>query len=117
MKELYSRVEDIDQRVSNGSFNPKSREYHLYLRSKKWQRIKRRKLQRANFKCERCNSNLMLQVHHKTYQHVYHEPLEDLIVLCEVCHLDKHDLLTEERIEIEVEKLFSNSYIGRKFNN
>ena len=53
----------------------------------------------------------MLQVHHKTYQHVYHEPLEDLIVLCEVCHLDKHDLLTEERIEIEVEKLFSNSYI------
>ena len=37
-------------------------------------------------RCELCGSTLSLQVHHKTYENLFHENLDDLQVLCVKCH-------------------------------
>lgn len=72
--------------------------YKQYLRSDKWQKIRQavfeRALKNANCNnrhgiCERCGYQPWkpcLQLHHKNYDSVYHERLEDLILLCPNCH-------------------------------
>lgn len=62
--------------------------YHKYLKSAAWRKIARLVLERDNFKCCRCPSINILQVHHKTYAHIYFEKehLDDLETLCSICH-------------------------------
>lgn len=45
-------------------------------------------------RCEVCGTTSSLQVHHKTYKHLGTEILhiEDLMVLCDRCHREAHDL-------------------------
>lgn len=72
--------------------------YKQYLKSEKWQEKREavfiRALKNANSTnqhgvCERCGyepHKPCLQVHHKTYEHVYDELLEELELLCPNCH-------------------------------
>ena len=65
---------------------PTKSEYHQYLASREWA-IKREAVKRrAEGLCERCWALPMTAVHHKTYEHVGHEPLEDLQAICGPCH-------------------------------
>lgn len=61
------------------------------------------KLEQAGFKCENCGSYSDPNVHHITYVRLGHERLEDLKVLCQVCHSRWHfaDLLTPILSEIK----------------
>ncbi len=63
-------------------------EYMRYLRSEKWKRKRQALGFKRNFTCEMCGtySRNLFEVHHKTYAHIFKEPLSDLMFLCPDCH-------------------------------
>jgi 5-methylcytosine-specific restriction endonuclease McrA len=71
-----------------------SDEYLAYINSREWYKRRAGRLIAAGFACERCGCGEWLQVHHKHYRNLGHEPPEDLEVLCVACHrkiTDQHD--------------------------
>jgi 5-methylcytosine-specific restriction endonuclease McrA len=81
----YRRPKELSQRP----------DYAEYLRSKTWRGVRRWKLERAGWKCERCGSTRQLQAHHKHYRSLGRERLDDLEVLCESCHKHHHHVLAD----------------------
>lgn len=65
--------------------------YKQYLKSKKWAEKKFELFSLRGEKCERCQSEIDLQVHHKNYRTIFNEDLEDLEILCSKCHKAEHD--------------------------
>jgi len=65
-------------------------DYNAYLKTKHWKQRRAKAIQDADGKCEQCKSTVALSVHHRTYVRLYGEKKEDLVVLCIMCHLDKH---------------------------
>lgn len=63
-------------------------EYIKYLRSDKWKRKRLALGFHKKFKCELCGIYCKdrFEVHHKTYIHIFREPLSDLMFLCPHCH-------------------------------
>lgn len=72
--------------------------YDEFLQTIYWDIIRGYKLYKAHYKCELCNQNGQLHVHHKTYENHgnEHEHLDDLIVLCRDCHAKFHNKLDHE---------------------
>jgi len=66
------------------------RKYDEYLQSDKWRFDKREPvLVRDNYECQAnlaCCTQDATQVHHTTYEHVFDEPLFDLVAVCRECH-------------------------------
>lgn len=62
--------------------------YHeVYLQSDHWKELRKVALKRASYKCQVCaGRNKILNVHHNTYDNLWHEHMTDLCVLCEDCH-------------------------------
>ena len=61
--------------------------YREYLRTPIWKALRDAALDRAGKRCQVCNSDLMLQVHHRKYPEVLGtESPMDLTVLCRRCH-------------------------------
>ena len=54
--------------------------------------IKKIVYERDDHKCVKCGNNENLNVHHKTYKHLFDEygHLEDLETLCKECHKEEH---------------------------
>lgn len=70
--------------LTNGS---QSKDFYTqYINSRTWKLKRREVLKRDNKQCQTCLSGENLEVHHKTYEHLGNEPLEDLITLCKHCH-------------------------------
>lgn len=61
-------------------------DYHRYLASREWALRRAAIRRRARGKCERCHYHKMDAVHHLTYERVGHEPLSDLMAICDGCH-------------------------------
>jgi 5-methylcytosine-specific restriction endonuclease McrA len=58
-----------------------------YMKTAKLKKKRKAKLDQAGRRCERCGSvNGRMDVHHKTYDRLGNERLEDLVVLCVRCH-------------------------------
>ena len=71
------------------SLGPPSPEigYDRYINSEMWKNKARYAKYKKGPDCERCGKkNCVLEVHHKHYNTLYHERLEDVEVLCDVCH-------------------------------
>ena len=67
-------------------------DYKEYLQSPQWKSLTAKKRKEAGNKCQLCNDGeVTLHVHHRTYENIYKESMEDLIVLCENCHKKFHD--------------------------
>jgi len=64
----------------------KSLPYSEYLQTSHWIEIRNKHLKRSNYKCQICNKNNKLNVHHRTYERRGEEDYNDLITLCEDCH-------------------------------
>ena len=64
-------------------------EYKRYLRSPEWRERRKMFLEMANNECEECGSKKKLQVHHKNYDCLGDEEVDDVEVLCKDCHEDK----------------------------
>ena len=68
-----------------------TKEYRNYLASDVW-KIKREAVFLLKWRsCELCWAIEKLCVHHKTYENVWKEEMEDLQVLCNSCHYKKHN--------------------------
>lgn len=62
-----------------------SREYLEYIESDAWKRYRRRVLRAWGNKCAKCGADgktTLLHVHHKTYERLGRERLEDCVPLC-----------------------------------
>jgi 5-methylcytosine-specific restriction endonuclease McrA len=67
----------------------RSVDYYQYIQSPEWHERAEAAKQRAGFHCQLCNADdqtTVLNVHHRTYERLGHEPEEDIIVLCRACH-------------------------------
>jgi Zn finger protein HypA/HybF involved in hydrogenase expression len=85
------RAAKIDQENSE-RVSLKRMDYREFLLTRFWGDVRSRKLKQARFRCQVCNSNGRLNVHHRSYENHGYEDLhlEDLIVLCEGCHGQFH---------------------------
>lgn len=68
-----------------------------YMQSEKWRTLKFSRLMIAQYKCESCGSFHNLNLHHITYERLTQEILEDVAILCEVCHTKLHNILGYDR--------------------
>lgn len=75
-------------------------EYQAYLYSDKWKMKRRKVLNRAKFRCERCKERQASQVHHLTYERIFEERLSDLQAVCVSCHMRIHSIRTPKRVSI-----------------
>lgn len=73
----------------------------VYLRSDHWRETRLRALEAAGNRCQVCNSDRRLDVHHRTYERLGREAPGDLTVLCRGCHElyhgSKHKLAGESK--------------------
>lgn len=69
-------------------------EYAAYLQSPEWSARRHQALDDADHCCQVCNSSRDLEVHHRTYKHLGHEPRADLTVLCNECHTLFHSRMS-----------------------
>ncbi len=60
--------------------------YPAYLESPEWKRKRGAAKRRAKSRCQVCNSDDQLEVHHRTYENLFDEKPSDLTVLCAHCH-------------------------------
>lgn len=70
----------------NGNVN-----YTKYLRSKEWKRKRQEALAHYGALCDECGMTESLHVHHKTYERLGNENVEDLQILCKGCHGAHHE--------------------------
>lgn len=61
-------------------------DYAEYLQSAAWAAKRVEALERAAYRCQLCNSDRRLAVHHRTYERLGDELPADLTVLCNGCH-------------------------------
>lgn len=65
-------------------------DYADYLKTPEWKDIRGEVLRRARYRCQICNSDYGLHVHHRTYENRGDEDLSDLTALCSDCHRIYH---------------------------
>ncbi len=63
-----------------------SEEYSRYMASREWAVKRQAVRRRSEGICERCHKAPMQSVHHLTYAHIFHEPLDELLGICDACH-------------------------------
>lgn len=73
-----------------------TQQYQDYLNSDIWKQKRLKVLNRAKFVCERCKKEQATQIHHKTYEHIFNEPLSDLLAVCADCHRTIHGIKSVE---------------------
>jgi hypothetical protein len=66
--------------------------YTAYLLSPEWKAIRQIKLRQSSHKCEGCLNASRLQIHHLTYKRIGREKMSDLMVLCDNCHGQVHEM-------------------------
>lgn len=70
--------------------NPKTMPYNEYLQTSHWKETRAAAIERAHNRCQLCNADKSLHVHHRTYERIGEELDADLIVLCSSCHSRFH---------------------------
>ena len=65
--------------------------YQAYLCTDHWRNVREHRLSEDLWRCQGCGTVNNLQVHHKSYERLGHERLEDLVTLCRKCHRLVHD--------------------------
>lgn len=71
--------------------------YNNYLRSPEWQARRQKVLIRDKYLCQACLEKNATQVHHLSYDHVFNEPLFELVAVCKECHDKLTQLDTQRR--------------------
>lgn len=61
-------------------------EYKNYLHTDQWLGIRDEVFERFGGRCATCNGTENLHAHHRTYERVGYEYIEDLTLLCATCH-------------------------------
>ena len=66
-------------------------DYQEYLQSDYWKLFASEAKERVGNRCQLCNSEGSLHVHHRTYERLGEELPDDVTVLCADCHARFHD--------------------------
>lgn len=72
--------------------------YSAYLRTPKWRKKRALVLKRDDYTCQACLESKATQAHHLTYKHLEHEPLFDLVAICDPCHEALHQMERESGV-------------------
>jgi chromosomal replication initiation ATPase DnaA len=72
----------------------KTMPYVEYLQTPEWLAKRELVLKRDSHCCHVCSGSDSLHVHHLTYERRGNEDLDDLVVLCRICHFSYHQSLT-----------------------
>lgn len=76
--------------------------YQEYLLSDRWKEIRQMVFEKFGRVCAKCGSVNHLQVHHLRYPKILgEETLNDLIVMCQICHKKCHGIGINSEIEIK----------------
>lgn len=81
-------------------------DYHQYLQSFEWRKKSETAKIKSGRRCQVCNCSereLVLHVHHRTYENLGHELPEDLTVLCSRCHY----LFEKSLMNVKTEKVYA----------
>lgn len=73
--------------------------YADYLGTAHWHFVRRRTLKQAGYRCQLCNAQVKLDVHHKTYERLGDEDPDDTIAICRKCHRRHHRVLPRPSTE------------------
>lgn len=68
-------------------------DYDAYLRSEQWRTKADAVIERDDGRCQRYGDSAR-EVHHRTYERIFHERLEDLEAVCADRHKLEHGLLS-----------------------
>lgn len=91
--------------------------YHKYLKSKQWREKKEVLFKVRGRKCERYKKgkcSKKIEVHHKTYENIFNEKLEDLEVLCSNCHKKEHNIINEKIIKNSKNKKYFSKKVKKQ---
>ena len=100
--------------------------YNAYIKSAQWRNIRAMLIKDASNQCSKCKalgySSRPLEIHHKTYERLGRESLNDLEVLCKSCH-EQADLVRAAEGKARSEKAVSdtiyqngrNTYMTKKY--
>jgi len=72
--------------------------YEEYLQTPEWIEKREQTLERDGHRCRVCNSREKLHVHHRTYARRGNEDLNDLTTLCETCHEEFHQRISQAEV-------------------
>lgn len=81
-----------------------SPEYKQYMESDEWNDRRLKVLERDEYVCQACWAQRATEVHHLIYDHLFNEPLFDLVSVCHDCHemLTQHDREAREDFTSEM---------------
>jgi hypothetical protein len=66
--------------------------YAQYLQTEHWKELRSLALKKAFYRCQLCNAQGLMDVHHRTYERRGEEYIRDVIVLCRPCHEKHHNI-------------------------
>ena len=92
--------------------------YKNYIQSKEWFDMKIDLLQIRGCKCEICQiakSPCKIQMHHITYKNLYNESPNELMLLCNKCHMKIHGLIKKKKVKKN--KVKRKKHLKRKAND
>lgn len=91
-----------------------TKDYLIYLKSPAWKIKKQQVFLERGRTCEICMSNRNIQIHHKTYDNLYNEDLEDLKILCDKCHKKEHKIGEKKQQPKKDEYITDSSCVNQK---
>lgn len=95
--------------------------YYEYIKSPEWHSLKIDIIQARGCKCERCNKKkhpAKLQLHHLTYERLFNEESQDLMLVCRRCHMKEHGLIKKPVKKVKRKKGLSkrDSKLQERYN-
>ena len=78
---------DDNNRKFSAEFRKK---YAIYLTTEEWKEKRQKVFERDNYLCQGCLTEKATQVHHTTYNNIFHELLFELVSICRNCHQSAH---------------------------
>ena len=81
----WTAYRDRRRRLETGEWRAKRARYYAYLKTDAWLDKSRRVVERDGT-CQACLRSPATQAHHLNYNHIYNEPLFDLVGVCARCH-------------------------------
>ena len=79
--------------------------YHKYLNSEEWKIIRDKVIERDNGMCLHCKTKPAQEVHHKHYETIYKEKIDDLESVCSDCHRAIHKIVFSEVLKDQKDEL------------
>lgn len=89
-------------------------DYHRYLKSKKWKDFRLKIINERGKKCEKCGNKKYLEIHHLTYDNVFNETRNDVMVLCDLCHRKEHNIKRIKNGNFTITEKHLNSLITKQ---